>query len=56
MKIIGNAFFGYYRIKIFKNFKLKKIKFKKGEEYIADSNLIKKINGKTWNSIINKKN
>ena len=43
VKIIGNASFGYYRIKIFKNFKLKKIKFKKGEEYIADKKLIKKL-------------
>ena len=55
VKIIGNASFGYYRIEIFKNFKVKKIKLKKGEEYIADSKLIKKINEKTWKSIVNKK-
>ena len=56
VKIIGNAFFGYYRIEIFKNFKVKKIKLKKGEEYISDSKLIKKINEKTWKSIVNKRN
>ena len=39
---MGNACFGYYHIKKFKNFKVKKINLNKGDKYVADSNLLVK--------------
>ena len=56
VRIMDNASFGYYHIKIFKNYKAKKINLRKGDEYIADSKLLKKVSEKTWKAIINKKN
>ena len=51
VRIIGNSFYGYYKIKICSNYKDKKNNLKSGEEYISDSKLLKKINEKTWRSI-----
>lgn len=47
VRVIGNSFYGYYKIKICSNYKDKKNKLKSGEEYIIDSKLLKKINAKT---------
>ena len=56
VRIMDNASFGYYHIKIFKNYKAKKMILRKGDENIVDSKLLKKISEKTWKAIINKKN
>lgn len=59
IKIIKNSSFGYYIIEICINYKNGKIKFKKGKTYVLDTKLLKKINLKTWKSIVstnNKKN
>ena len=53
---MDNASFGYYHIKIFKNYKTNKINLRKGDENIVDSKSLKKISEKTWKAIINKKN
>ena len=51
IKIIKNSSFGYYLIKICKNYSDNKTTIEEGEEYIADCVLLKKINDKTWNAI-----
>ena len=56
VRIMDNASFGYYHIKIFKNYKANKINLRKGDENIVDSKSLKKISEKTWKAIINKKN
>ena len=56
VRIMDNASFGYYHIKIFKNYKAKKMNLRKGDENIVDSQSLKKISEKTWKAIINKKN
>ena len=53
VKIIERVSYGYYRIKIYVDYKDKKIKFSNGKLLIADSKLLKLINVKTWESIVN---
>ena len=54
IRILKNSSFGYYLIKIAKNYKTKDYILKEGDEYIADSKLLKKINQTTWNAIVSK--
>lgn len=56
VKIIKNASFSYYLIKIYVNYKYGKIKLKINKENIADSKLLKKIKDKTWDAIVAKNN
>ena len=53
VKIIERVSYGYYRIKIYVDYKDKKIKFYNGKLLIADSKLLKLINVKAWESIVN---
>ena len=54
---MNNASYGYYHIKIFKDYKVKKINLEKYDKYIAASKLLKKISEKkTWISIVYKEN
>jgi len=54
VKIIKNTSFGYYLIKISVDFNHEKFNLSKGEEYIVDARLLKKIKEDTWNAIISK--
>ena len=55
IKIVNNSSFGYYHIKIYTDYKAENNHLKVGEEYIADSKLLKKINEKPWQAILNQK-
>lgn len=52
VRILNNSSFGYYLIKIESNFKIDDIDVKRGEEYVADVMLLKKINDNAWNAIV----
>ena len=52
VKTISRAGFGYYKIKLYLDFKNKKKKFKKGDEFIVDAKLLKIINEKAWRAIV----
>ena len=54
VKILSNASFGYYNVEICKLYKNKDVKLKIGDEYVVDCKLLKKINSKTWDSIVSK--
>ena len=43
VKIIRNSSYGYFLVKVEKNYNKNNIKLKKGEEYIVDIKLLKKI-------------
>ena len=49
---LKNSSFGYYLVKIYKKYENNKIKFNKGDEYITDCKLLKKININSWNAIV----
>jgi len=51
VKITKNTSFGYYLIKISIDFNQDKFNLSKGEEYIVDALLLKKIKKDTWNAI-----
>ena len=52
VKIIERVSYGYYRIKLYADYKDKKVKFSNGKLLIADSKLLKFVNEKTWKSIV----
>ena len=52
IKIIKRVSYGYYKISFSINYSYKKLKFKKGDTFVADSKLIKIINVITWKSIL----
>ena len=54
IRIIKNTSYGYYLIKLFCNFKNNNVNLKKGEEYIVDDVLLKKISSKAWDAIVSK--
>ena len=45
---MNNESYVYYHIKIFKDYKVKKINLEKYDEYIATSKLLKKLVKKLW--------
>ena len=53
VKIVKNCSFGYYLIKTYKQYEKNKILLDEGDEYIVDCKLLKKINIKIWNAIVN---
>jgi len=55
VRIIRNSSYVYYQIKVYNDYKNGKTRIKSGEEYICDSELLKKIKEKTWKAIIKKK-
>jgi hypothetical protein len=52
VKILNKASYGYYKIKLYADFKNKKFSLKKEDEFIVDTKLLKKIGEKTWKSIV----
>jgi len=52
IKVFKKSCFGYYKIKFHAKYKYNKTTFNKSEEYFDGSKLLKKINDKTWRSII----
>ena len=52
VKIVNKASYGYYRIKLYIDFKNKKLLLNKDDEFIVDTKILKKIWEKTWKSIV----